>query len=243
MEIWPALVLGLAGSLHCAGMCGPLVLAVPVLGQGTSRFTSRALYHGGRIATYIALGVVSGLLGQTLSVAGLQNWLSLIAGAAIVAGLAASSSRFASGTPALKAVRTLKSAFGKILSQKTQRSLLLLGALNGLLPCGLVYVACAGAAATGSIAQGSLFMALFGLGTTPMLVGVTLAAARLQRTLPFRWSRIAPISALLLALLLMLRGLALGIPWLSPSVSHGQVTCPACASTYKNDEINQHKND
>ncbi len=242
MEIWPALVLGLAGSLHCAGMCGPLVLAVPVLGQGTSRFFSRALYHAGRVSTYIALGVVSGLLGQTLSVAGLQSWLSLIAGAAIVAGLAASS-RIASGTPAFKAVRTLKSAFGKILSQRTRRSIFLLGALNGLLPCGLVYVACAGAVATGSIAKGSLFMALFGLGTTPMLVGVTFAAARIQRTLPFRWNRIAPISALLLALLLVLRGLALGIPWLSPSVSHGQVTCPACASTYWNNEINQRQSD
>ena len=70
--VWTALVLGLVGSLHCAGMCGPLALALPVVGASRVSFTAgRLLYNAGRISTYAGFGVVFGLLGRSLALAAL----------------------------------------------------------------------------------------------------------------------------------------------------------------------------
>ena len=149
MLLWTAFLLRLVGSLHCAGMCGPLVLALPMTGgSGASGPWGRVVYHIGRISTYALLGAVFGLLGETLGLAGLQRWVSLGAGAAILIGLVASS-RLALKAPAFQAVGCLKSAFSSLLHRRTFASLLLLGGINGLLPCGLVYAACAGAIASG----------------------------------------------------------------------------------------------
>src|ERR1043165_9937272 len=99
MDLWTAFILGLLGSLHCAGMCGPLALALPATSPGASAYLlGRVAYNVGRIATYGLLGAVFGLLGMTFVLAGLQRWASLAAGAAILLGLAASS-RFALNTP------------------------------------------------------------------------------------------------------------------------------------------------
>ena len=87
---WAAFILGLAGSLHCAGMCGPLALALPHPGRGMAGFVGgRLLYQLGRLATYMALGAASGALGHSLSMAGVQRWVSLVAGVPILAGVAA----------------------------------------------------------------------------------------------------------------------------------------------------------
>src|SRR4051812_30126523 len=98
MQLWSAFLLGFIGSLHCAGMCGPLVLAMRVSHKNTSSWLlGRLIYNAGRGLVYGALGSLCGLIGATLVFAGLQRWLSIIAGIAMLAGLAASS-RFAIGT-------------------------------------------------------------------------------------------------------------------------------------------------
>src|SRR5678815_4044079 len=158
MELWTAFILGLVGSLHCAGMCGPLVLALPATGGATSSgLLGRGLYNLGRIITYCILGAVFGLIGHTLSLAGLQRWLSLGAGAAILIGLAASS-RYALNTPVTRGAAWLKSGFAKLLPKRTHVSIVFLGLLNGLLPCGLVYAACAGAVAAGGFVASVEYM-------------------------------------------------------------------------------------
>src|SRR3954464_12082881 len=89
--IWTAFVLGLIGSLHCAGMCGPLALALPIVGNTRLSFTtSRLLYNAGRLLTYCIIGALLGIVGRSLSIAGLQRWLSLGAGVLILIGLALS---------------------------------------------------------------------------------------------------------------------------------------------------------
>lgn len=209
--IWTAFLLGLVGSLHCAAMCGPLVIAV----SGPGR--SRLIYNAGRIAIYCAIGLLFGAVGKTFVLAGLQRWLSLGAGAAILVGLLLSS-RFALKTPFTKAITKLKSLFGSLLQRRTLASQFLLGSLNGLLPCGLVYIAAAGAAATGSPVSGALHMAAFGAGTLPMLLGLGFASRGL-RPVALRFQKLIPICVMLVAMLLLLRGMALGIPYLSPTLN------------------------
>lgn len=226
MALWTAFILGLAGSLHCAGMCGPLVLALPAPGgHGWRLLWGRLLYNLGRVLTYCLLGVGFGLIGQSLALAGLQRWVSLGLGSAMLTGLILSRSRALTLSLALPVGR-LKSAMGHWLQQRTFTSLLIFGLLNGLLPCGLVYVACAGAAATGHVGTAVAYMLVFGLGTVPMLLGLGLAGHWFQTSLRLKLQKLVPVCVGVVAVLLILRGLSLGIPYLSPDLSGGH--CPHC---------------
>jgi sulfite exporter TauE/SafE len=225
--IWTAFLLGLVGSLHCAVMCGPLVLAVGNVPCARHPFaTSRFVYNLGRLATYCLIGLLFGAVGKTFILAGVQRWLSLAAGAAILIGLLLST-RFALRTPSAKLVLNLKSLFNRVLQRRTLASQFLLGAFNGLLPCGLVYVAAAGAATTLSPIGGALHMAVFGVGTLPMMLGLGIASNRL-RFISLRFQKMVPICVTLVAMLLLLRGMALGIPYLSPDLSLTQLRNEAC---------------
>lgn len=225
MELWTAFILGLVGSLHCAGMCGPLALAIPGAGSNKVSFwCGRAGYNVGRISSYCLLGLLFGALGQTVALAGFQRWASLIAGTAILLALVPVASRRVR-LPAVQAVTLLKSGFSALLRQRTFSALYLLGVLNGFLPCGLVYVACAGALALGSSLLGVTYMLAFGLGTVPMMLGIGLLGAKAQFALRFRLQKFIPVCLALMGALLILRGMSLGIPYLSPDLSLGQGSC------------------
>lgn len=227
-----ALILGLLGSLHCAGMCGPLALALPQGGgTGVSYVVGRLCYNAGRIVTYCLLGLVFGLLGQSLVVAGVQQWASIALGAALLTGLLASR-KLAAWQPITRLLHILKARMGYLLRQRSALALGTLGALNGLLPCGLVYVACAGATATGSVISGAEYMAVFGIGTVPMMLGISLSGRLVPVTLRLRLRSLIPASVFMLAALLILRGMALGIPYVSPKApaagDGGALSAPAC---------------
>jgi len=227
VELWTAFMLGLGGSLHCAGMCGPLVLAMPAApGNAITHLASKLAYNGGRIVTYALLGLVFGFFGQLLGLAGFQRWISIAAGAAILLSLTLWPARNASAWIA-RPVGLLKVALGRLLTRRGAGSQFLFGALNGLLPCGLVYVAAAAATATGSFVSGLQYMALFGLGTVPMMLGLALAGRSLHFKLQRRLQQLTPVCLGLMAALLILRGLALGIPYLSPELdaTSGQPVC------------------
>lgn len=226
--LWTAWLLGLAGSLHCAGMCGPLALAIPAPTGGLLTYgAGRLAYNAGRVTTYVALGAIFGFLGRTFMLAGFQQGMSITIGVLLLLGLVISPGA-ASWAPAMRGVAVLKRAMGGLLQRGGLRSLGLLGLLNGLLPCGLVYVACAGAAATGGVASGALYMILFGLGTVPMMLAISLSG-RLMHVAMRRWLiRAMPVSVGLVAVLLILRGLGLGIPYVSPSLAPAGVA--SCCS-------------
>jgi sulfite exporter TauE/SafE len=213
-----ALILGLVGSVHCAAMCGPLLLAVANMARPTHSRFSVCAYHAGRLTTYCALGVLFGMIGKTFALVGLQRWLSIAAGGVILFGLAVSTRSIATRTIG-RAVGKIKVAFGRLLQRRTLAAQFFLGTLNGLLPCGLVYIAAAGAAATLSPWVGAAHMATFGLGTLPMLLGIGIAGRRLNAL--FRFPRLVPLSVTAVALLLLLRGMALGIPYVSPALNMG----------------------
>lgn len=187
----------------------------------------RLAYNGGRVATYGILGVVFGSLGQVLSMVGVQQWVSVGAGALILMGLFAWPLRGKTWLIA-RPVGRLKCALGSLLHRRTIGSQFLFGGLNGLLPCGLVYVACAAAAATGSIVSGLQYMLVFGLGTVPMMFGIGLAGRFLHARLQGRVQRVIPAALAVMAVLLILRGMSLGIPYLSPDLSGGVGECSCC---------------
>jgi sulfite exporter TauE/SafE len=227
MDFAIAYVLGFLGSLHCAAMCGPLMLALPVPPGGPARFLAgRIIYQLGRVATYCLLGVVAGLIGKSILLAGFQRWLSIALGLAVLGGFLISK-KMALSAPVVRLVAKLKSAMSVQLRRRGFRSLALLGMLNGLLPCGLVYVAVAGAVARGTIAGGILYMALFGVGTMPMMLGISLSGKLFPAAVRFRLRNAIPLGVCVLAGLLILRGLSLGIPYVSPDLNSGAPSCCA----------------
>jgi sulfite exporter TauE/SafE len=223
--LWTAFILGLFGSLHCAGMCGPLALALPATGgKPVSFFVGRLAYNLGRIITYCALGLVFGLIGKSLVLAGIQRWVSIALGVALLVGLFASR-RLALWRPVTMLVDRLKSAMGGLLRRRSANALLTLGLLNGLLPCGLVYVACAGAVATGDLFNGALYMLAFGLGTVPMMLAISLSGKLVPVSMRLKLLKSVPVAVFLLASLLILRGMELGIPYVSPVLSAANPSC------------------
>jgi uncharacterized protein len=225
MELWTAFILGLAGSLHCAGMCGPLALALPPVGGMSGGFAAgRCAYNLGRVLTYCVLGLVFGLVGRTLLLAGVQRWVSIGLGVVLVTGLFGSR-RLSGWFPVARLVEELKSRMSVLLRRRSILALGLLGLLNGLLPCGLVYVACAGATATGGLGTGAAYMAVFGLGTVPMMLGISLSGNLVPVSFRLKLRKVVPVSVFLLATLLILRGLSLGIPYVSPDLTSGSPAC------------------
>jgi uncharacterized protein len=224
MQLWTAFLLGFVGSLHCAAMCGPLLLLTPHVGRSTAGFVgSRMLYHAGRLSMYGGVGAIMGAVGQTFAIAGLQRWVSFAAGLALLLGLFFAACKFKAS--AWRFVTWLKTAFAALLRRRTYTSIFCLGVVNGLLPCGLVYAAAAGAAATTTALGGFLFMITFGVATLPMLLGIGLAGRNLQLWLGPRAGKLIPASIVVVAALLILRSLALGIPYISPDLSAAYPTC------------------
>ena len=172
--------MGLAGSLHCAGMCSPLAMAVTRLSRPL--LFNKILYNVGRIVTYGVLGASVGMLGSVLDFSAAQRFVSIVLGAALIAAGAAgiSSVRIPVLTPLIiKITGRLKHAFGKFLAKRDRGATLMLGVLNGLLPCGLTYLALAVSLTTGHAFNGFLYMVLFGVGTLPVMIGLPLVFQKL----------------------------------------------------------------
>jgi sulfite exporter TauE/SafE len=221
MDYWTAFVLGLVGSVHCAGMCGPLALAVPGTAMSPSRFAlGRVTYNAGRIATYCVLGMVFGFFGKTLLLAGIQRWVSISLGVVLIVGLF-TSRKLALWKPVTMLVNQLKARMSGLLRQRSLASVGALGLLNGLLPCGLVYVAAAGATATGHFFNGAIYMAAFGAGTLPMMLAIGLGGKLVPLSFRLKLRAAIPVSVFLLGTLLILRGMSLGIPYVSPNLAAG----------------------
>jgi sulfite exporter TauE/SafE len=217
-----AITLGVLGSFHCVGMCGPIALALPVHHLGTAgKISGLMIYHIGRALTYSLFGAFFGVLGMGVVIAGYQQALSVALGVIILLGLflpVSGISRFFSA-PFAGLSYKIKSAFSSLFSKRSHTALFITGMLNGLLPCGLVYMALAGATATGDVIKGALFMAVFGLGTLPAMFSVTFFSG-ISVSFRTKIRKYIPMVAGVMALLLILRGLGLGIPYVSPKMSN-----------------------
>ncbi len=234
MELVSAIILGLLGSIHCLGMCGPLALALPHKETDKlSLTTDAAVYNAGRILTYAILGYLLGWLGVSVRMAGFQQGLSIAVGVVILLGVSMpailSHYRLAASFPN-RIFNVFRGVFASLLKQQGRGSLFSLGLLNGLLPCGLVYAALGASITTGDAVQSSFYMALFGFGTFPMMLSVSFFGAMASMDWRKRMARIVPASLVAVSLLLILRGLSLGIPYVSPVLSKGEVLHDDCCS-------------
>jgi hypothetical protein len=215
-----ALILGLMGSFHCAGMCGPIAIALPLHGNTVpQKIFGGTLYNIGRTITYGVMGALFGLLGQGISMIGFQQKISVIMGVIMIISVlfpALFKNQYRMDKSWFSLVGKLKKSIGQMFSIRSFSSLFFIGLLNGLLPCGLVYIAIAGAIGTGDIAQGTFYMILFGLGTIPMMLTISLAGNMMGLALRNRINKLIPVLVVVVGLLFILRGLDLGIPYLSP---------------------------
>lgn len=201
-----ALLLGLAGSLHCVGMCSPLAMAVGNLRR--PYLFNRLAYNGGRILMYGIQGAIVASVGMAFPFPGLQNILAVSLGIVLilmgVSGI--SGLRIPLVTPAIqKFTQVLKRLFQKFLQRKSYTSMITLGALNGLLPCGLTYLALTYCLTLAGPVDGFNFMLLFGAGTLPVMIGLPSLFPYLGKFLRFNSARITTIILIVLGSLLITR--------------------------------------
>lgn len=220
--IWAGFIFGLVGSFHCVGMCGPIAMALPFVGStGWRYYVGRLLYNSGRIITYASLGALAGAFGETLQMAGLQQTVSVVSGVLIflLLVLPAVLKGKSAGIPGTeKLMNWVRQKLGYYFRRNSLGSLFMVGLLNGLLPCGFVYIALAGAISAPGISGAMLYMVLFGLGTFPLMFLVSLSGKLISLKMRSLFNRAVPYVGMTLAILFIVRGLGLGIPYLSPKV-------------------------
>jgi len=220
ISVWGGFLIGFLGSFHCIGMCGPIALALPIgKASNVQLVISRILYNLGRVVTYSFFGAIFGLFGKGIAIAGLQRYGSIILGLTILIYYLLPGKykgKLSITKPYLFFSNFVKKSFKKLTNTGSIHSLFLFGIINGFLPCGFVYVALAGAITTGDFLSGIIFMALFGLGTVPIMLAASLAGKFITTGFRSKINKLIPVFAILLAIIFILRGLSLGIPYLSP---------------------------
>ncbi len=232
-EILAAFFIGFFGSLHCIGMCGPIAIALPVPKSSNISFiTGRLLYNLGRVVTYSFLGALFGLLGGRIALTGAQQIVSIALGIIIIIAVLLPQkykNYFAQHPITQRLAQPLKANIGVLFKKGTFSAMFLIGILNGFLPCGLVYVAIAGAIASGDAISGAAVMMLFGFGTVPAMFAATVFGKFINIGLRTKLRKATPYLAIVLAVIFILRGMNLGIPYLSPKLSNlGATTEEMC---------------
>jgi len=216
-----AFVMGLIGSFHCLGMCGPIAMALPMGNRNSSsRLFGGIIYNSGRIFTYSMLGLVLGFAGDFLISPKIQSTVSIVFGSIIVIYLLLPprTKNVLKISPSQNLLVRLRKQLAKFLYIQNNSSLFGIGMLNGLLPCGMIYLALASSFLAGSPLKGSLFMFLFGLGTFPIMLDAVFFGSFLNQHFRSKLRKLVPVFLFFMAALLIIRGMNLGIPYLSPSV-------------------------
>lgn len=224
-----ALSIGFLGSFHCIGMCGALALSLPIQHlEGAKKTIGIILYNLGRVCTYALLGLLFGALGSSFEFFGWQQILSIVAGIVLLLMAILQFSGQRKQTPLWLEKYWNKPIISKIAPLFQSKKLINtfnIGLLNGLLPCGLVYIAIAGALATSHLFSGMLFMAFFGLGTLPAMMAIGITGNKIGYNFRNFIKKSTPYIIAVMGVLLVLRGANLGIPYLSPVHEAGHINC------------------
>lgn len=218
--LWTAFLLGFLGSFHCLGMCGPIALAVSA--KDKSRYLkNKLIYNLGRTVTYSGLGGLIGFLGFSLALAGIQQWISISMGVLIVvmAFTYKRSERIVAQSGLFGAVGKLRNVLGKYLKRGGTSAFFITGLLNGFLPCGMVYLALIASLAMQSPLYGAAYMFFFGMGTIPMLISVMVTQHMMAASVRNKLTKGMPYFAMFIGILFIVRGMGLGIHYLSPHLA------------------------
>ena len=221
--ILAAITMGMIGSFHCIGMCGPIAFALPLNNDSSlAKFFGSLLYNLGRITTYSSIGFLCGLAGKGLSIIGFQQGLSVLLGTFIlIMMLLAKAGTVKINVPTVfsTAGAVIRNSVGKLFLKKNFGALYLIGLLNGLLPCGLIYMAVAGALATADPIKSALFMAAFGAGTLPVMWAVSFFGNFINIEARKKIRNLYPYIMVVMACVLILRGMGLGAGMISPAAA------------------------
>ena len=215
-----AVIFGLLGSFHCIGMCGPIAFMLPVdRKKPVKRFFQITSYHLGRLLAYGIIGVLFGFLGKGFYFLGFQQQLSIIVGVSMILIILFPkiSQKNIISKKLSHIIIKIKSALGKELNKKTNDTFFTIGFLNGFLPCGLVYMAILGALTTANIFLSGTYMMLFGLGTIPLMTAFVYLGNFTKGNFRRYIQKTIPVVVVFIGALFILRGLGLGIPYLSPN--------------------------
>jgi sulfite exporter TauE/SafE len=223
------LMFGFVSSFHCVGMCGPLVLALPVQALAAAkRFAAVTLYHAGRVLTYVVLGCVFAFAGHRIYLAGFQRILSVSAGAVMLVAVIWGAVLAKRGS-AISFFPVSKSYITKLWGKTSLGNFVMLGVINGLLPCGMVYFALITSLSFSAAASGVLFMLCFGAGTLLLMVGLHyFGSGYLKASLRNNIRRFVPYFIAFAGVLMVFRGLSLGIPFISPRIATAPAQAISC---------------
>lgn len=224
--IWLGFVMGLASNLHCLGMCGPIALATPVdRSSSWTIFRDLTKYHSGRIAVYTTMGVFAGLIGASIRFLDWLQWISIASGILII--LFAWGKYFAKiplGARIQAWFFPLLQKFRKnAIQSKSPFKLIFLGMVNGLLPCGVVYLALGNAVLADSYFGSAMAMMTFGLGTLPILLAIGVFGGKIGNAFKNKWKNVVPVMLTVVGAVIILRGMNLGIPYISPKINQVEV--------------------
>ena len=226
-----ALFLGLVSSLHCGAMCGPLVLAMP---KNNNLWLSGIVENSGRILTYMLLGLLFALMGQLINIQKYQNIFSLIVGCLILIYFCFST-QFKNVVFSFKISEYISKVYKKtwrsFITKKSFTSLFLTGVCHGLLPCGMVYIALSSSLLVNEPLGSMTYMLFFGLGTSPLLFTIIAIGPNILSRLKIQSFNVEKFAILTMAILLILRGLSLGIPYISPASEESCCSVSSVKST------------
>ena len=233
--MWPIIIaglsLGIISSAHCIGMCGPLSLALPITNfSPAKKWLALLAYNAGRIITYATMGLLFGLVGRKIYLAGFQQKFSIVLGVAVILLVIQYYVFRRNNQPAfiINIYQPVQQWIFKLWSTPAKANYLLLGMANGLLPCAMVYIAIAGSLSTSNVSNAVVFMAMFGAGTLPAMMVFTYAGSFLKVSARNSIKKAMPFLFAAMAVLLILRGMNLGIPFISPVMESGPKTVMSC---------------
>lgn len=212
------ILIGAGGSMHCLAMCGPLVLRFQSrVAGGLRQYFAFIAYHCGRVSSYIFLGTLFGMLGMSVAILRAGQFFAIVAGIVIIL---LSLGKYNPHWPLLQQVsnKVAKYIGNEILQSGSTIPDYVAGILNGFLPCGLVLVAITTAASLGTLSGAIVLMAGFGLGTIPLLLTMLIVHSAVNPFVRSRFNHFSSAIGIVIGILLVIRGLNLGIPYLSPYI-------------------------
>ncbi len=221
--LYAAFILGLISSLHCIGMCGPIAMMLPVSHHNPEKKALQIItYHLGRVSSYAVIGLLFGIIGRGLYLAGFQQYLSIFAGIFMIVMVAFPANILAKynfSKPMFRLITKLKSKLGKQFSKSSFKSIFSIGLLNGFLPCGMVYAAVFGALTMPTLSFSVAYMIFFGIGTMPLMSSVVYLQRLLTVPVRNKIQKVIPYAIVFIGILFIARGLGLDIPYISPNAA------------------------
>lgn len=213
-----AFLIGLAGSVHCVGMCGPLALAIPGASKdkGFTFFLRTIAYQISRISGYGVLGLIVGFFSQGMQFTGVQPYFSLLSGILLLFlgffGIIPEVNAF-SKYPIIQHFQVkINRIIGTVMTNEHFSTPFVLGFLNAMLPCGMIYIALGTGLSSGNMSEAALYLISFGLGTLPLMFMVSLSGQLLSLQMRRSWQKTIPIIFMISGIILIYKGMNIALP-------------------------------